>query len=87
MRDTPRPRRRVSSTTLRLLRPLYRFSAARDAYVLRFAGGQFGPVFVDKLVAPAEPRPEGARAEPTGRFTRGADAPKDEAPAAQTREP
>lgn len=53
---------------LRLLRPFFRFSSARDAYVLRVGGGQRGPVLVDKHTAPvilSEP----VRA-PTGRFQR-----------------
>lgn len=71
MRETPRPRRRVSTTTLRLSRPLFRYSAARDAYVLRLANGQYGPVLVDKSSGPVlEPTFVG----PTGRFKRdGAD--------------
>lgn len=67
MRDTPRPRRRVSRTTLRLTRPLFRYSAARDAYVLRVANGQYGPVLVDKT---SEPVLERTFVSPTGRFTR-----------------
>lgn len=70
MREQPRPRRRVSPTTLRLVRPLFRFSAARDAYVLRAAGGRFGPVLVDRNVAPS---PAGdAPAPRPGRFARAA---------------
>lgn len=74
MRDTPRPRRRVSRTTLRLTRPLFRYSAARDAYVLRLANGQYGPVLVDKS---SEAVLEPTFVTPTGRFTRDgtADAP------------
>lgn len=71
MRDTPRPRRSVGPFTLRLLRPLFRYSVARDAYVLRFGSGQHGPVLVAAKAQPAvsveapEPKPQ-----PTGRFAR-----------------
>ena len=30
--------------TLAVLRPLFRYSAGRDAYVLRIVGNRFGPV-------------------------------------------
>lgn len=71
MRDTPRPRRSVGPLTLRLLKPLFRYSIARDAYVMRIGGGQYGPVLVPRTTQPAvpaeaaEPKPQ-----PTGRFTR-----------------
>ncbi len=39
-----RPRRYVSRVTLRLLQPLFRYSLARDAYVLRLVGRSRGPV-------------------------------------------
>lgn len=68
MREMPRTRRRVSPATLRLLSPLFRFSAARDAYVLRVAGGQYGPALVDRTIAP--PPPEDAPVKPAGRFAR-----------------
>jgi hypothetical protein len=84
MREQPRPRRRVSPTTLRLLRPLYRFSAARNAYVLRVAGGGFGPVLVDKTVAP--PPAGDAPARRTGRFARATAAESSEPPVTRTRE-
>lgn len=72
MRDQPRRRRSVNPALLRFLRPFFRLSVARDAYVLRLGGGQYGPVLVDKtapgVVAPVvlpEPKPA-----PTGRFQR-----------------
>ncbi len=40
----PRKRRYVSRTTVRLLRPLLRYSEGREAYVLRLVGRRFGPV-------------------------------------------
>lgn len=39
-----RPRHYVSRVTLLLLRPLFRPSRSRDAYVLRVIGGSRGPV-------------------------------------------
>lgn len=39
-----RPRREVSPVTLGLLRPVLRYSATRDAYVLRAVGSRWGPV-------------------------------------------
>ena len=45
-RSHHRPRRTVSVTTARLLSLIgFRYSATRDAYVLRFIGNQIGPVF------------------------------------------
>ena len=40
----PRPRQYVSRATLLLLRPLFRYSLYRDAYVLRLIGNSRGPV-------------------------------------------
>ena len=40
----PRPRHYVSRVTLALLRPLFRYSLSRDAYVLRLIGNLRGPV-------------------------------------------
>ena len=45
MRAQARPRRRISRTRLRLLKPLVRYSYARDAYVLRGIGRHVGPVY------------------------------------------
>ncbi|MGH2850304.1 MAG: hypothetical protein ACRDLP_06775 [Solirubrobacteraceae bacterium] len=44
MRRTPRKRTQVSRLALFLLRPLFRYSFHRDAYVLRAIGERFGPV-------------------------------------------
>jgi hypothetical protein len=44
MRNVKRPRRYVARHWLILLRPLTRYSGARDAYVLRFVGRSMGPV-------------------------------------------
>jgi hypothetical protein len=44
VRNTTRQRRIVKQRTLSLLRPLFRYSVSRDAYVLRVVGAQLGPV-------------------------------------------
>ena len=43
MRESQRDRRRIRPATLAVLRPLFRYSAGRDAYVLRIVGNRFGP--------------------------------------------
>lgn len=48
VRQTPRRRIPVSAYVLRTLRPLFRYSSARDAHVLRLGGGHRGPVLVEK---------------------------------------
>jgi len=44
MRTVKRPRRYVPRHWLLLMRPLIRYSAMRDAYVLRGVGRHVGPV-------------------------------------------
>jgi hypothetical protein len=44
MRTQARPRRDVSPGLLRVLTPFFRYSAGRDAYVLRGIGNRRGPV-------------------------------------------
>jgi hypothetical protein len=44
MRSTRRPRRYVAKRWLLILRPLLRYSATRDAFVLRLVGRSTGPV-------------------------------------------
>ncbi len=44
MRKVKRPRRYVARHWLLLVRPLLRYSAVRDAYVLRVVGRRMGPV-------------------------------------------
>jgi hypothetical protein len=44
MRTVKRPRRYVARHWLLLLRPAVRYSASRDAYVLRGVGRRVGPV-------------------------------------------
>lgn len=39
-----RPRRHVSQLTLAVIRPLFRYSYSRDAYILRVLGSRRGPV-------------------------------------------
>jgi hypothetical protein len=41
-----------------VLRPLFRYSPTRDAYVLRLIGKSTGPVLVER--APLRPRPPSA---------------------------
>jgi hypothetical protein len=59
-RTTPRPRRQISPAVIRGLAPVVRYSAGREAYVLRGIGGRFGPVLVprhpDRRREPAQPR-------------------------------
>ena len=43
-RSRRRPRHYVGWQTFRLIRPALRYSASRDAYVLRGVGGRHGPV-------------------------------------------
>ncbi|HEY5194046.1 MAG TPA: hypothetical protein VIJ39_09285 [Solirubrobacteraceae bacterium] len=45
MRIQPRPRHYLPGRWLVALKPVLRFSATRDAYVLRWIGGRTGPVF------------------------------------------
>ncbi len=44
MRTTVRPRRYLGRHWLWLLRPVLRYSATRDAFVLRLVGNSTGPV-------------------------------------------
>ena len=44
MRESQRDRKRIRPGTLVVLRPLFRYSAGRDAYVLRIVGNRVGPV-------------------------------------------
>ncbi len=44
MRTVKRPRRYLPRQLKPLLTPLFRYSAARDAYVLRLVGRSTGPV-------------------------------------------
>jgi hypothetical protein len=44
MRDEQRPRRYLPTPVLTTVRPLFRYSGGRDAYVLRVGGNRIGPV-------------------------------------------
>jgi hypothetical protein len=56
MRTVQRPRRYIAWHWLMLTRPILRYSASRDAYVLRVVGRHLGPVLrVDRR--PSRPRP------------------------------
>ncbi|MHB8691974.1 MAG: hypothetical protein ACYDHH_12080 [Solirubrobacteraceae bacterium] len=58
-----RPRRYVSPITLRLLTPLLRHSASRDAFVLRLVGNKVGPVLRPKLRERVVQQPVGKSVE------------------------
>jgi len=73
-RRPKRPRREVSSATLRLLRPFFRRCWTRDAWILRVVGNRRGPVLVPKGRIPnveddLPERCEGLRRQ-QGRFAR-----------------
>jgi hypothetical protein len=58
----PRRRRPVSRGALDALRPVFRYSHRRDAYVLRGVGGWIGPVLVPRspeAASPASPEDQG----------------------------
>jgi hypothetical protein len=44
MRTVRRPRRYIAPHWIALLRPLFRYSTSRDAYILRWLGSERGPV-------------------------------------------
>jgi hypothetical protein len=44
VREVPRRRREVPDWTIVLLRPVLRYSASREAFVLRGLGNRMGPV-------------------------------------------
>ncbi|HWY90167.1 MAG TPA: hypothetical protein VNY31_05790 [Solirubrobacteraceae bacterium] len=44
MRTAARPRRYVAQHWLMVLRPVFRYSTTRDAFVLRILGNSTGPV-------------------------------------------
>ncbi len=63
MRTVKRPRRYLARHWIVLLRPLFRYSAPRDAYVLRAIGGSLGPVLrVDRRDAGRSTRVDRRRA-------------------------
>ncbi len=57
-RETPRPRHQVGRRTLTMLKPFFRYSRVRDAYVLRLVGRRHGPVL--RLIRRSSARPPGA---------------------------
>lgn len=67
-RENPRPRHIVGRRTIRLLKPFFRYSRVRDAYVLRLIGRHRGPVL--RLKRPGL-RPRPTRAKPGGPPVRG----------------
>jgi hypothetical protein len=48
MRTTQRQRRIVGRATLVMLKPFFRHSPSREAYVLRVVGNRVGPVLMTK---------------------------------------
>lgn len=46
MRENPRPRREIAAPTALLVRPFFRFSHSRHAFILRGIGHRAGPVLV-----------------------------------------
>jgi hypothetical protein len=50
-----RPRRYVSPRVLTVLRPAFRYSESRDAYILRVIGKQAGPVLREQPRFSREP--------------------------------
>jgi hypothetical protein len=44
----PRRRRQVPGWALILLRPAFRYSYSRDAYILRIIGRQVGPALIER---------------------------------------
>ncbi|MEA2200076.1 MAG: hypothetical protein QOI89_672 [Solirubrobacteraceae bacterium] len=44
MRTARRPRRYIAPSLFVILRPAFRYSRSRDAFVLRALGSSFGPV-------------------------------------------
>lgn len=62
MRTVHRPRTYVANHWITLMRPILRYSTARDAYVLRGIGRDFGPVLrVDRRRENAQYRVERRR--------------------------
>ncbi|MEA2265600.1 MAG: hypothetical protein QOE27_1183 [Solirubrobacteraceae bacterium] len=48
MRNQQRPRRPVPAPWITVLRPVFRYSPGRGAYVLRIGGSRFGPVLTHR---------------------------------------
>jgi hypothetical protein len=61
-----RPRREIPGWLLAVLRPFFRYSKPRHAYVLRFGAGRRGPVLQPRTDA----EPEVPVTQRTGRFSR-----------------
>jgi hypothetical protein len=59
-RHTPRARRLISPHRARLIRMTggFRYSLGRDAYVLRFVGNRFGPVYKIESAGTAASAPQ-----------------------------
>ena len=59
MRTYERPRRYLPRHWLLLLKPLFRYSTSRRAYVLRLIGNKTGPVLRSERRAKRQPRVNG----------------------------
>ena len=59
MRTYERPRRYLPRHWLLLLKPLFRYSSSRRAYVLRLIGNKTGPVLRSERRARRQPRVNG----------------------------
>jgi len=59
MRTYERPRRYLPRHRLLLLKPLFRYSTSRRAYVLRLIGDKTGPVLRSERRAKRQPRTNG----------------------------
>jgi len=59
MRTHERPRRYVARQWLLPLKPLFRYSTSRRAYVLRLIGNRTGPVLRSERRAKRQPRKNG----------------------------
>jgi hypothetical protein len=57
VRTKQRRRRHVAGLWIAVLGPFLRYSHNRDAYVLRIAGGRFGPVLTHREVHRGEEGP------------------------------
>lgn len=44
MRESARPRREINRRVILVVKPFFRYSLGRDAYVLRGVGNRIGPV-------------------------------------------
>ena len=77
-RSQHRLRRVISPGTARLIRPFFRLSVSRDAYILRGIGGRYGPVLQVHHTPPENDVPAERPSQRTGRFERSERVPEQE---------